>query len=125
MRWLVVFLVAISAAYMVFDGVRALVVGDYLTPSSGEHTGQLGPWAILVERVGIAPRSNAMKWTFVAYGTAWLVADLAFAAGQRWAWWAVGALALGSLWYLVPGTVISMVVIGLLLLPGIRDGYTG
>ena len=56
------------AAYMAFDGVRALVVGSYITPRSGEHAGQLGPWARVVRAVGIPPESTGMKAAFVVLG---------------------------------------------------------
>lgn len=35
MRWLITILVLLNAGWMVFDGMRALLVGDYLTPKSG------------------------------------------------------------------------------------------
>jgi hypothetical protein len=43
-----------------YDGSRALIVGDYVTPKSGAYAGQLGPWAKLVAAVGIEPRSTVM-----------------------------------------------------------------
>lgn len=55
----------------------------------------------------------------------WGVAIAAFALRQTWAWWAMAALAVGSLWYLVPGTVISVIVLALLVLPGVRATYLG
>ena len=36
-------LAGVEAGWMVFDGTRALVVGDYVTPSSEEHAGEPGP----------------------------------------------------------------------------------
>jgi hypothetical protein len=123
MRWVVVIAVLAEAGFMVVDGVRALVVGDYFTPSSGDHAGQLGPWADVVGRVGLDPRSNAMKWIFVVYGAVWLGVIPAFVAQWAWAWWAMVVVAVGSLWYLVPGTVISAIVVVGLLLPGVRSVY--
>jgi len=46
---------------MAFDGTRALIVGDYIRPQTGEYAGQLGPWAKLVRKIGIAPESTFMK----------------------------------------------------------------
>ena len=86
-RWLAVVLCAVQGGYMVFDGVRALVVGSYITPRSGEHAGQLGPWARIVRAVGIDPESTAMKAAFVVLGAAYLVASAAWAAGAGWARW--------------------------------------
>lgn len=123
MRWVIIVLAVAEAGFMVFDGVRALTLGDYLTPSSGEYAGQLGPWSSVVGSVGLDPRSSTMKWIFVAYGTTWLVVIVAFALEQAWAWWAMAALAIGSLWYLIPGTLISVLILVLLMLPGVRSAY--
>ncbi|HEX2028912.1 MAG TPA: hypothetical protein VHF25_13030 [Nitriliruptorales bacterium] len=125
MRWVVVIAASLEAAFMAVDGARALVVGDYFTPSSGEYEGQLGPWADLVGAVGIDPRSSAMKWFFVLFGLFWLAAIAGFCLRRPWSWWAMVAFAVGSLWYLVPGAVISVVVLALLLLPTLRSGYLG
>lgn len=92
---------------MVFDGCRALAVGDYLTPSSGPYAGQLGPWAPLVQALGIPPRATAMKLLFVAYGGAWLGACAAFLLRRPRATGVMAAFAAGSLWYLVIGTACS------------------
>ncbi len=116
--------VVMDAGYMVVDGARALVAGDYFTPSSGEHAGELGPWARLVSGLGIDPRSTGMKAFFVVYGLIWLAVAVAFALGSAsWAWWAMLALATGSLWYLTVGTVLSAAVAAVLLVPAVRDFY--
>ena len=52
-RWVTVAACVVQGAYMAFDGIRALVVGTYLTPDVGDHVGQLGPWARVVTAVGI------------------------------------------------------------------------
>ncbi len=122
LRWVVFALAALQGGYMLFDGVRALIVGDYVTPKGGPYAGQLGPWARLVGAIGLEPRSTIMKSIFVGYGAVWLLIVVAFAAALPWAWLAMLIAAVGSLWYLIPGTVISVVVIGLLLVPGVRPG---
>jgi hypothetical protein len=122
LRWVVVALAVVEAGWMVFDGTRALVVGDYVTPSSGEYAGRLGPWADLVSAVGIEPRSTGMKVFFVVYGLIWLVAALAFARRVPRSWWAMVLLAAGSLWYLVIGTVASVLQLLVLLVPSVRRG---
>jgi hypothetical protein len=113
---LIVFVVVLEAGWMLFDGTRALVVGDYVTPSAGPYAGELGPWSTLVARAGIPPRSTAMKSTFVVYGAVWLAVLLAFVRGRPWAWGAMLAAAIGSLWYLPVGTALSVLQIILLLL---------
>lgn len=120
LRWLVVLLAAAEAGWMLFDGLRALLVGDYVTPSEGPYAGRLGPWASLVEAVGIEPSSTLMKLIFVGYGAVWLVIVAGFVARRRWAWRAMLIAAVCSLWYLVVGTVVSVLIIGLLLVPAIR-----
>ena len=87
MRWLIIALVIILAGWMLFDGSRALIVGDYVTPNSGQYAGQLGPWAKLVQAVGINPRSTLMKSIFVLYGLAFLTIMTAFLLKASWAWW--------------------------------------
>lgn len=126
LRWVVVALVVVDAGYMVVDGGRALVAGDYFTPSSGEHAGELGPWARVVSALGVEPRSTGMKAFFVAYGLVWLGVAAAFAFGRpSWSWWAMLGLAVGSVWYATVGTVVSIAVVALLLVPAVRELYLG
>lgn len=40
--WTVAILGVILGSWLLFDGTRALVVGDYVTPRSGKYAGQLG-----------------------------------------------------------------------------------
>ena len=115
-KWATLALAVAEAGWMTFDGARALVVGDYVTPPSGEHAGDLGPWATLVERVGIEPRSTFMKLVFVLYGSGWLAAAAVYARGSRGSRRAMAAAASGSPWYLVFGTVASAVQLVLLAL---------
>ena len=119
-KWIVILLIAINAGYMAFDGARALVVGDYITPGSGEYAGQLGPWAKVVEAAGVDPRSTGMKWGFVGYGVLALLACLAFALGLPGSWWGMLIMAALGLWYLPFGTVTGVIAIVLLLLPPLR-----
>ena len=112
---IVILLALLQAGWMAFDGTRALIVGDYVTPASGEYAGQLGPWARLVSMAGIEPRSTLMKAIFVVYGILWLIVISFFAQKQRWAWTAMMIAAVGSLWYLPFGTVSSMIQIALLV----------
>jgi hypothetical protein len=116
MRWAVALLAVVEAGWMTFDGARALLVGDYVTPKTGTHAGQLGPWSALVRSVGIEPRSRFMKSTFVLYGLLWLIATAAFALKTPGSWWAMLVLATGSLWYLPIGTALGLIQIVLLFL---------
>jgi hypothetical protein len=116
-RWIIVALVVLNAGWMAFDGARALVVGDYVTPRSGRHAGQLGPWSKGVEAVGIPPRSTLMKVIFVAYGLIYLAMTAAYLLGSPWARPGMILVAVLGLWYLPFGTLINLIVIVLLLLP--------
>lgn len=103
-------------AWMLFDGARALVVGDYVTPTTGRYAGQLGPWADVLAAAGIAPRAPETMAAFVVLGVAWLSAALAHASRARHAGLALATLAVLSLWYLPSGTLIAgLVLAGLAL----------
>ena len=114
-RFVVVALSLIEGAWLTFDGTRALTVGDYVTPASGPHAGQLGPWNRIASAVGIAPRSTAMKLIFVGYGLSWLIIGVGFAVGAAWGWWAVAIAATATLWYLPVGTVFALVQLAALV----------
>ena len=120
LKWSAVALCLLQGGYMVVDGVRALVVGSYITPGSGEHAGQLGPWARLVAWVGVEPESTGMRVFFVVLGVLWLVLAFGIATEAPWAWLAGMLMGIGTLWYLVPGTVVSVAVVILLLTPSVR-----
>ena len=119
--WAVVVLCLIQGAYMAFDGARALVLGSYATPSSGAHAGQLGPWSRVVSAAGIPPESTAMKTVFVVLGALWLLVGTGIAVQAGWTWPFGLVLAVGTLWYLVSGTVVSVLVLGLLFTPAVRE----
>ena len=116
MRLIIAILVTFTAGYMLFDGTHALTRGDYITPSEGEHAGQLGPWAGLVESVGIDPRSTLMKTVFVAYGFSALVGVTGYLTAQPWGRSALLLMSVLGLWYLPIGTAINIVVLMLLFL---------
>lgn len=122
MKWIVVVLALTVGGWMAFDGAHALLVGDYVTPRTGEHAGRLGPWAALVSAVGIEPRSTLMQSAFLTYGMTWIVVMVAFIRGAPWAWWGMVLAAAGSLWYLPFGTLLGVVQLALLFLPALRAG---
>ena len=99
---------------MLFDGSRALITGDYVTPKSGEYAGQLGPWSNLVEAVGIEPRSTLMKLIFVGYGLSALIVVVCFALGVTWARAALMVVCILGLWFLPIGTITNLLSLILL-----------
>jgi len=123
--WIAVALAVFVAGWFVFDGSRALVTGDYVTPKSGPRAGQLGGWAHAVTAVGIEPRSTLMKTIFVTYGLAWLAVAVCFVLGVRGARVAMIVAAAGSLWYMPVGTVLGLAQLALLLLPALRGSGGG
>lgn len=120
LRWVVVALALIEGGWLAFDGGRALLVGDYVTPKSGEYAGQLGPWAKVVSAVGIEPRSTLMKSIHLVLGLTWLGLTICFVLRWSWAWSGMVLCAVLALWYLPFGTLLSLVQIVLLFLPAVR-----
>lgn len=117
-NWIVVLLVFITAGWMLFDGARALIVGDYTTPETGEYAGQLGPWTNVVKAIGIEPRSTLMKSIFVIYGLTALGIVICFALGLPWARAALVIVCILGLWFLPFGTLTNIVALILLLTGG-------
>lgn len=111
MEWVVIALAVVVAGWMLFDGIHALVTGDYVTPNSGERAGQLGPWSEVISAIGLQPRSTAMKLIFVIYGALWLAVLTGFISRQPWGPMAMLIAAIGSLWYLPFGTALGLVQI--------------
>ena len=114
--WVVVLFAFLEGGWFAFDGGHALVTGDYVTPSSGQYAGQLGPWSKLVSGAGIDPRSTLMKTIHLALGLAWLAIILCFCLRVPWAEGGMLICACAGLWYLPFGTLLSVLQIVLLLL---------
>jgi hypothetical protein len=121
MRWVVAVLLGLVGAWMTFDGTRAVIVGDYITPRSGEYAGKLGPWSGLVERIGIPARSTAMKSAFIVIGLVHLSAAvlLVFETDAASGWLALVASVM-ALWYLPIGTAADGIALVIVLLSSLR-----
>lgn len=115
-KWIVLGLAVLEAGWLTFDGSRALLTGDYVTPRSGPHAGELGGWSKLVSSIGVDPRSTLMKIIHVGLGSGWLIVAGCFALRQPWADTGMLVCAVLGLWYLPVGTVLSIIQIALLLL---------
>lgn len=114
--WLSLLLIASSASWMVFDGTRALILGDYVTPPAGEFAGQLGPWSNLVQAIGLEPRSIWMKLIFVIQGIATMTIIVSYLLNKPWSRTVLLAAMLLGLWYLPIGTLVNLIALILLLL---------
>ena len=119
--WIVVALAVTEAGWLAFDGGHALVTGDYVTPTTGQHAGQLGPWSKLVSAVGMDPRSTAMKSIHLVLGLLWVAMIVCFVVRLPWTWTGMLLCAIAGLWYLPFGTLLSVIQIILLLLPPLRS----
>ena len=120
-RFPIALLAVLVAHWWVYDGLHAFRTGDYVTPGGdSEYAGQLGPWSILVEAVGIAPRSDLMKGIFVVCGGLWLITAIAYVLRPRSFRKGMLAWAAFSLWYLPFGTVLGLVQLVLLFLPAAK-----
>lgn len=107
-------LLAVHASWMLFDGVRAMTVGDYVTPASGPHAGQLGPWSHLVRACGLDPRSPPIKAVHVLLGLLGWAGVMNLLRRTPRTQLAVVTATL-SLWYLPTGTVLCAMALNLLL----------
>jgi hypothetical protein len=116
LRAIICALALLQGGWFVFDGCRALIIGDYVTPGSGAHAGQLGPWAQVVSAAGFEPRGGFIKSLHIALGAAWLLALAAFVVRPAFGWWALAGCAAASLWYVPTGTLVGAAVIALLLM---------
>ncbi|MCA9291118.1 MAG: hypothetical protein KDA25_08315 [Phycisphaerales bacterium] len=116
MRWTIIALGLFIGAWLAFDGGRAIIVGDYVTPASGRFAGQLGPWSRLIAAIGLDPRSMPVKALHVVVGAGWIILAVAFMLRRPWASPMLMAWCVATLWYLPWGTLIGLVVLGLLAL---------
>lgn len=114
LKWIIIIITVLNFGYMNFDGARGLIVGDYVRPASGEYAGQLGPWTEIVSAVGIKPESTLMKWIFLIWGAIGLILAVSFAMDIRKAAVALLIISALTVWYLVPGTIISLLSVILL-----------
>ena len=114
LKWVVIIAAILNFGFMTFDGTRGLTTGDYVRPKSGEYAGQLGPWSKVVILVGIDPESTFMKSIFILWGLTGLVITFLLAIDINWAWKGLLIFNICSLWYLLPGTGLSLLQIILL-----------
>ncbi|TMI21611.1 hypothetical protein E6H31_04965 [Candidatus Bathyarchaeota archaeon] len=95
--------------WLVFDGARKLVTGYY----TGEQTIGLGPWATLVLAIGLRPSDMAFPFLFL--GVLWIVNGSIILLGSSTRYERVIAISIVTLFYAIPGTIISIITISLSL----------
>lgn len=121
MKFVVALIALFIGGWLTFDGTRAFVVGDYVTPKTGPAAGQLGPWSKLLSAVGIDPRSAIAKGLHVGVGLLWLIALVMFFLRPQAGWYALASASVLSLWYLPIGTVLSLVELSLLCFTSLKS----
>ena len=99
---LIAFLSFFIGGWMVFDGSRKLLTRLY----TGEDTVGLGPWAGIVSLVGIRP--SDMAFPFVLLGGLWIVNAVILLLGAAGRYERTILASVLTLWYLVPGALISL-----------------
>jgi hypothetical protein len=99
----------ILGAWLAFDGARKLVTGYY----TGEQTIGLGPWATIVSAIGVRPADMAFPFLFL--GTIWIVNGVIILLGSSTRYERAIAISIVTLFYALPGTIISIITIMLSL----------
>lgn len=113
--WLAAVPAFLNGAWMVTDGSVALATGDYIGT-------ELGPWAAMLRAVGFDPLSTAVKAFFVVYGLGYLAALGAYAWRPARFRRAFAILTAILLLYLIVGTVVAAITLGVVLAERRRAG---
>lgn len=92
---------------MAFDGLHARLFGGYIP-----WPGPVGLWTAGAEQLGLNPLSLA--WPLIFVGTAWIGGVSALWLGLGWGYRVSAILAVVSLAYLWPGTILGVVILALL-----------
>jgi hypothetical protein len=106
LRVILILIAVWVGGYMVLDGSRDLITGNYFGSS-------LGPWALLVQLAGFDPHHFGA--VFVGLGLAWLVALALVLSRSRPALPAAILVGVATFWYMPVGTFLAVVWIGLLV----------
>lgn len=123
-----------QSLWMMADGVRCLVTGQFQAPTRSAAEAMLadgvivelsdgrlveyGPWALIPDALGIHPHVFAPL--FVGLGFAGLIALLLYLLNKPMGWHAVLAFSVASIWYAWLGTALAVLVIAMLVLPSVR-----
>src|ERR1043166_2050848 len=100
LRILLLAVALLIGSWLLFDGSRALLVGDYVTRRTVPRAGELGPWSHVVSAIGLHPRGTFVKSAHIALGVCWLASLLCFVLRPPLGWWALLISSVGTLWYL-------------------------
>jgi hypothetical protein len=109
--YIAVVLALLDGGFMIADSLERMITGSYFTIG-----GELGPWSILFRDLGLDPL--AMAPLFLVLGIAYCICAFALLLKRGWGYYGVLILAIGTLWYLVFGTLAS--ILQIILLAGAR-----
>ncbi len=99
----------ILGAWLVFDGLLKLFTGCY----TGEQTIGLGLWATIVSALGVRPVDMVFPLLFL--GIIWIVNGAIALLGANTRYERTIAISIVTLFYALPGTLISIATIALSL----------
>jgi hypothetical protein len=103
---LIIILSLLLGGWMLFDGIYVINNGKYY------GSAEPGPWHFIFKFIGI--NHFDLGPLFITYGIVWLYLIGFFWSGQgRGLKW-LKYMALGTLWYLIPGTLVALVLLLLL-----------
>ncbi|MCS6903933.1 MAG: hypothetical protein RML72_12255 [Bacteroidia bacterium] len=102
----IIFLCLLLGGWMLFDGIYVINNGKYFGPP------EPGLWHFIFRFIGI--NHFDLGPLFITYGVAWLYLVGLFwgSKGSSSKW--LKYMAWGTLWYLIPGTVVAIVILLLL-----------
>jgi hypothetical protein len=103
---LIIGLSLLLGGWMLFDGIYVINNGRYYGPT------EPGPWHFIFKIIGI--NHLDLGPLFITYGIAWLyLVGFFWSAKDHGLKW-LKYMAFGTLWYLIPGTVIAFILLLLL-----------
>ncbi len=107
MKILITILGILNGGYMLLDGVYVLLNGKYIGPE------RPGPWSLLFEKRNI----DVFKLgpLFIIFGILWLILIYGLWTKQQWTFTFGIGISVLTLWYLPIGTLISLIVFGILI----------
>lgn len=106
MKILLTILALLNGGYMLLDGVYVILNGKYIGPEKP------GPWSALFVRFNM----DVFKLgpLFIVFGLSWMFWLYSFWSGQSYCYMLGLTISILTLWYLPVGTILSLVVMGIL-----------
>ena len=98
----------VIGSWFIFDGFHVLIKGKYFGPP------EPGPWVSVVKLLNINPFSLGVL--FIILGLMWFISSYGVFNEQSWGVLSAQITAIISIWYIPFGTIISILVLGLLWL---------